>query len=196
MLLRGRTSIPLKRKPRPKAHSAQSGAKLSAIEEIRAQALVQQKVREDLRQSRPLPERLSRAMHKARMLSTVPSGGISEYTTRGKTEGREPPAQQEADFRNELALVESAIEILEKAVESEQGLGARKEFALMSKEEKNKELLKWRGVKSWVVAAKAPWLGETPRTIERIRDDLGVRPSNGLELEGEQKRKWEERKAA
>jgi hypothetical protein len=66
----------------------------------------------------------------------------------------------------------------------------------MSKEEKNKELLKWAGQKSWVVAAKAPWLGATPRTIERIRDELGVRPSDGGVLEGDRKRKWMERKAA
>jgi hypothetical protein len=169
---------------------------ITNVEEIRTAALALQAIREEQKASRPLWDRLRRAQDKARLLSTVPSGGISEYTTRGKTEGKEPPAQQTMDFRDELALVENAVEHLELAVEAEQGLGARKEFALMSKEEKNKELLKWRGVKSWVVAAKAPWLGETPRTIERIRDELGVRPSNGLELEGEQKRKWNERRAA
>jgi hypothetical protein len=169
---------------------------MSDLEAIRAQALALQANREELRASRPLPERLSRALNRAKMLSTVPSGGISEYTTRGKTEGKAPGPQQTADFRNELALCLSAIETLEQAVEAEQGLGARKEFSLMSKEEKNKELLKWAGQKSWVVAAKAPWLGATPRTIERIRDELGVRPSDGGVLEGDRKRKWMERKAA
>lgn len=167
------------------------------LEQVRSQALVLQAIREEQRKSLPLWERLKRAQDKARIMSTVPSAGISEYTTRGKTEGSAPPAQQEPDFRNEFALVEHAIDHLWAAVEAEQGLGAHQVFSMMSKEEKNKELLKYRGVHSSEVARIAPWLGRSARTIERIRAvDLGVRPSNGLELEGEQKRRWDERRAA
>jgi hypothetical protein len=166
------------------------------VEQIRTQALALQAIREEQRRSRPLWERLRRAQDKARMLSTVPSGGISEYTTRGKTEGKEPPQQQETALKDHLALVEHAVELYEDAVAAECGLGAGKTFALMDREEKDAELLKWRGVKSWVVAAKAPWLGDTPRTIERARERLGVKSSNGLDLDPEQKRKWEERNAA
>lgn len=157
---------------------------VQALEHIRTQALALQAIREEQRASRPLPERLSRALMRAKTLSTVPSGGISEYTTRGKTEGKMPPAQQTADFRSEIALVLNAVEHLEAAVEAEQGLGSHKAFASMSREEKNDELRKWRGVKSWEVCTRAPWLGQTPRTIERIRkEDLGVRPIDGQELE-------------
>lgn len=165
-------------------------------EQVRAQALALQSIRDDIRKGRPLWAQLRVAMDKAKLLSTVGSGGISEYTTRGKTEGKAPPRQQETALEDHLALVEHAVELYVSAVDAESGLGAGKVFALMDREEKDKELLKWRGVKSWVVAARAPWLGDTPRTIERARDRLMVRPSNGLPLEGEQKRRRMEREAA
>jgi hypothetical protein len=152
------------------------------IDRIREQALIQQKVREDMREAKPLWMRVRDVENRCRVLSTVPSAGISEYTTSGKTEGKAPPAQQEADFRDERARVEFAVRQWEGAVDSENGLGARREFAQMRTEEKDRELLKWRGVKSHEVATFAPWLG-SPNTIERARKRLGVRQSDGSELE-------------
>jgi hypothetical protein len=165
------------------------------LERIREQALIQQKVREDMREAKPLWMRVRDVENRCRVLSTVPSAGISEYTTSGKTEGKAPPAQQEADFRDERARVEFAVRQWEFAADSEQGLGARKVFAQMDGSDKDKELLKWRGVKSFEVATFAPWLG-SPKTVERARDRLGVRPSNGLELDDAARRRWNERKAA
>lgn len=153
----------------------------SNVEQIQTAALALQANRQALRAQKPLWVRLREATDRARLLSTVPSAGISEYTTSGKSEDREPPAQQEVDISERLALVSHAVELLEAHVDAECGLSAAaREFTSMSMEEKDKELLKWRGVKSWEVCTRAPYLGKTPRTIERARERLELRPSDGM----------------
>jgi hypothetical protein len=85
-------------------------------------------------------------------------------------------------FRDELTRIVAAVEVLEDAVRAELGGGVRTAFAMLRGEDKDKELLKWAGTPSFVVAVRAPWLGATPRTIEVARKRLGVKPWNGLEL--------------
>jgi hypothetical protein len=71
---------------------------LTDVEQISAQVLALQEQRLQMRAQRPLWQRLRAASDKAKVLSTVPSAGISEYTTHGKTEGSEPPQQQIVDI--------------------------------------------------------------------------------------------------
>jgi hypothetical protein len=147
---------------------------LTDVEQISAQVLALQEARLQMRAQRPLWQRLRAASDKAKVLSTVPSAGISEYTTHGKTEGSEPPQQQIVDITDRMALVAHAIEMLEEAVDEECGLSPARAFNTKRTEDLDKELLKWRGVPSFVVAVKAPWLGRTPRTIERARERMQV----------------------
>jgi hypothetical protein len=135
---------------------------LTDVEQISAQVLALQEVRLQMRAQRPLWQRLRAASDKAKVLSTVPSAGISEYTTHGKTEGSEPPQQQIVDITDRMALVAHAIEMLEEAVDAECGLSPARAFNTKRTEDLDKELLKWRGVPSFVVAVKAPWLGRIP----------------------------------
>jgi hypothetical protein len=162
---------------------------LTDVEQISAQVLALQEVRVTMRAQRPLWQRLRAATDKAKVLSTVPSAGISEYTTHGKTEGSEPPQQQIVDITDRMALVAHAIEMLEEAVDEECGLSPARSFNTKRTDELDKELLKWRGVPSFVVAVKAPWLGRSPRTIERARERLQVRQSDGMPLDPERQRK-------
>jgi hypothetical protein len=162
---------------------------LTDAEQISAQVLALQEARLQMRAQRPLWQRLRAASDKAKVLSTVPSAGISEYTTHGKTEGSEPPQQQIVDITDRMALVAHAIEMLEEAVDEECGLSPARAFNTKRTEDLDKELLKWRGVPSFVVAVKAPWLGRSPRTIERARERLQVRQSDGMPLDPERQRK-------
>lgn len=151
-------------------------------DQVRNERLALEELRQHDRKSKPLWQRLHEVMDNALLLSTVPSAGISEYTTKGKAEGSAPPQQQTIETKDHLALIEYAIELLEEAVDGERGLSPAREFKTMRTDELDQELLKWRGVASFVVAVKAPWLGRTPRTIERARQRLNVRQSDGETL--------------
>lgn len=86
------------------------------------------------------------------------------------------------NLRGYLAPIEQMISVLEAAVDRELGLGQGKHHATKTGEELDEEIRLWRGTLAHVVSVRAPWLG-SPRTIERRRLAMGLRPSNGLELE-------------
>ncbi len=167
---------------------------MNPAEQVRAQALALDANRRTIRETKTLPRRLEEAINRAGLMSTVPSAGISEYTTRGKSETVAPPRQDEVDVSRRLSLVRFAIEQLEEQVDMECGLSPARNFNTLSMEEKDAELLRWRGVKSWEVAARSPQLGATPRTIEKARERLDVRPVDGEPLTAEQLARRAERK--
>lgn len=82
---------------------------------------------------------------------------------------------------NHLAVIGHAIARFELALDDEQGLGAARHHATLSGEELDELIKEWTGTLAHVVSVNAPWLG-SPRTIERRRKEMGLRPSDGREL--------------
>jgi uncharacterized protein (DUF1501 family) len=152
-------------------------------ERIREERLALHHMRCQARKDKSLPTRLREAIDQARMLSTAKAGQIGTDTARQKAQSKEPPAAEEIHIADRLAHIEHAIELLEEVVDSERGLSPARDFKTLTTSELDQELKKWVGVPSWVVAARAPYLGRTPRTIERARQRLGVRQKDGRPLE-------------
>lgn len=152
-------------------------------ERIRNERVALDHMRRQDRKNKTLPTRLREALDAARMLSTAKAGQIGSDTARQKAQSKEPPAAQEIHIEDRLSHIEHAIELLEEVIDAERGLSPARDFKTLTTSELDQELLKWVGVPSWVVAVRAPYLGRTPRTIERARQRLGVRPVDGRPLE-------------
>jgi len=84
-------------------------------------------------------------------------------------------------WANYLATITHHIELFERALDDEQGLGEARHHATLTGDELDKQILEqWAGVPSHVVATKAPWLG-VPRTIENVRARHGLSRTRGEE---------------
>lgn len=142
------------------------------------------------RQQQSLPYRLKNALARAAVLSTVSSSHTDQgYTTAGKTGSKYPPGFNDKtgkahtnEFNAEpfLTVLEHHIERLELAIDAEYGQSPERHHAGKDGDALDEEIRSWAGVLPWVVATKAPHLG-SPRTIERRRIHMGLRPKDGKE---------------
>src|SRR4051812_42091618 len=110
-------------------------------DKIRNERLALEELRQREREHKPLWQRLHEVTDRALLLSTVPSAGISEYTTHGKTEGSEPPQQQTIDTEPIMRRVQNAVEELEAGLDAHFGLGESRNYTTMLGHEKDRELL-------------------------------------------------------
>ena len=129
----------------------------------------------------PLSERLRACEDRQRKLSATSGISYGPKTSSGKAESQPPPDPVPFEAERFLRPIRDSVEDLERALDAEEGLGPPKNVTLMRGEEKDAEIMRrWEGVDSKTVCQLAPHLGTSNRTIERARERLGVRPSDGL----------------
>lgn len=139
------------------------------------------------RANEPLWKRLRAAEIRAAMRSTVSAMDYeSTHVSQGKLEDIDQPAAPtdtgSGSLKGLMEPVEDAIKGLERALDLDMGHCVARNYAAMTKDEKDQAILvDWRGVHAAEVARTAPELGGK-RTIENVRRDARLRPVDGTEI--------------